>query len=53
MGTYYKEKQINGTFQKARRGKTDIRGKNSCILKTNLPYIHGTTDKIAKILREI
>ena len=30
----------------------DIRRKDNCFPKTTLPYIHGTTDKIAKILRK-
>ena len=48
----YNGKQINETFKKARRAKMDIQRKDNYFPKTTLPYIHGTIDKIAKILRK-
>ena len=30
----------------------DIQIKDKCVPNTTLPYIHGTTEKIAKILRK-
>ena len=47
----YKDKQIIDTIKKACSVETRNQREDNFVTNTILPYIHGTTNKIVKILR--
>ena len=52
MNNGYNGKEIDKVFQSVKRKRNKTKEKDTTLPKITLPYIHGTTNKIANVLRK-